>query len=122
MLPSEGLIDQVAAAPMGRFLTANCWVPEGAKVADAGVTLGMPTPGVGFDMLGPTKTVALAFLAGSARLTAEIVTKVSELTEPGAVYAPLTMEPEPWVMDHSTCWSELPATDAAKWVVCPAYR
>jgi hypothetical protein len=35
--------------------------------------------------VGDTKMVALAVLAGLAKLIAEIVTKVSELTELGAV-------------------------------------
>jgi hypothetical protein len=39
MLPVDGLIDHATAVPDGRFLTENCWVPEGATVAVAGLTL-----------------------------------------------------------------------------------
>ena len=40
MLPA-GLADQVAVTPEGRLRTENCWVPEGATVAVAGLTLGV---------------------------------------------------------------------------------
>jgi hypothetical protein len=40
MLPA-GLADQVGVTPEGRLRTANCFVPEGATIAVAGVTLGV---------------------------------------------------------------------------------
>jgi hypothetical protein len=83
MLPTAWLTDQVTKVPEGRLRTENCCVPEGATDAVAGLTLA-PGP-LGAGMAGATKMVALAALVGSARLVAEIVTKVSTLTEPGAV-------------------------------------
>jgi hypothetical protein len=65
--------------------------------------------------------VALAVLAGLAKLIAEIVTKVSELTELGAVYVPFATLPVPCVIDQATCWSAVPVTDALNAVDCPAY-
>jgi hypothetical protein len=41
MLPLAGLIDQVTESPEGRFSTENCLVPEGARVAVDGLTLGV---------------------------------------------------------------------------------
>jgi hypothetical protein len=40
MLPVPELIAQATLAPEGKLLTENCWVPEGATVAVAGLTLG----------------------------------------------------------------------------------
>jgi hypothetical protein len=40
MLPLLGLIDQLTLTPDGRFSTENCFVPEGATDAVAGLTLG----------------------------------------------------------------------------------
>jgi hypothetical protein len=79
MLPVAGLADQVALTLEGRLRTENCWIPEGATLTVAGLTLvGVPTTGGGVEveMAGPSKMVALAALAGLARLVAEIVTKV----------------------------------------------
>jgi len=39
MLPVAGIIAQATLAPKGKLLTENCWVPEGARVAVAGLTL-----------------------------------------------------------------------------------
>ena len=39
MLPTAELRDQVTLSPDGRFRTENCFVPEGATVAVAGLTL-----------------------------------------------------------------------------------
>jgi hypothetical protein len=40
MLPVIGLSDQTTVTPEARFCTENCFVPEGATVAVAGLTLG----------------------------------------------------------------------------------
>jgi hypothetical protein len=39
MLPVVGLTDQLTLTPDGRFRTENCFVPEGATDAVAGLTL-----------------------------------------------------------------------------------
>jgi hypothetical protein len=126
MVPSAEPIDQVTPALEGRFKTENCWVPEGTTLAVAGLTLvGVPTTGGGVEveMAGPSKMVALAALAGLARLVAEIVTKVSTLTELGAEYSPVgDMVPRPCVIAHVTCWLEVPPTDAINCWDWPPYR
>jgi hypothetical protein len=112
----------------GAFRTENCWNPEGAKVAVAGLTLldvGLGCCGlVGAVEVsaGATKIVALAVAAGLARLVAEIVTRVSAATELGAEYNPPEMVPAPCVIDHATCWLELPLTVARSCWDCPANK
>jgi hypothetical protein len=39
MLPVAGPTAQATLAPEGKFVTENCWVPEGATAAVAGLTL-----------------------------------------------------------------------------------
>jgi hypothetical protein len=41
MLPVAGITAQATLAPEGKFATENCWVPEGATVALAGLMLGV---------------------------------------------------------------------------------
>jgi hypothetical protein len=41
MLPTGGLMYQAGVTPEGRFTTENCMVPNGARVAVAGLTLGV---------------------------------------------------------------------------------
>jgi hypothetical protein len=131
MLPTTGLSVQATLVPKGTFRTENCWVPEGATLALAGLTLlavgltgGEVPPPVGdeFVMAGPTKMVALTDLVASATLVAKIVTRVSALIERGAEYSPPEIAPGPCVIDQSTSWSALPLTDAMNCWVCPAYR
>jgi hypothetical protein len=103
MLPTGGLSDHVTLVSKGTFVTENCWVPEGATLAFAGVTLvvvgltGGEDPPVGDEGVttGPTKTVTLTDLLGSATLVAEIVTSWSTATERGAEYSPSKMVPGP---------------------------
>ena len=130
MLPSKGLTDQVTALSKGTFRTENCWIPEGATVAVAGLTLDPeleggwdPTVGApGLVREGPTKMLALADLVGSAMLVAEIVTRVSAFIELGAEYNPPEIDPVPCVIDQATPWLALPPTDAVNCWVCPANR
>src|SRR5580704_12321513 len=39
MLPTAEFSDHVTLVPVGKFTTENCWVPEGATVMVAGLTL-----------------------------------------------------------------------------------
>ncbi len=74
----------------------NCWVPDGATLAVAGLRL------LGVGLAGSTNTVALAACVGSATLVAEIVTNVSPLIELGAEYNPAEILPRPCVIDQTT--------------------
>ena len=40
MFPVAGLTPQATLTPEGKLFTVNCWVFEGATVADDGLTLG----------------------------------------------------------------------------------
>jgi hypothetical protein len=123
MLPTGGLSDQVTLVLKGRLRTENCCVPEGATDAVVGLTLVAVELGGGVGVGGPIKMVALAALTGSAKLVAEIVTRVSTPTEPGAENTPFVdMVPTPCVTDQVTCWLALPPTDAMNCWDCPPYR
>jgi hypothetical protein len=129
MLPTGGLTDQRMPVSKGAFRTENCWTPEGATVAVAGLTLldvGLgccgPVGAVEVPTTGATKMVALAVAAGLARLDAEIVTRVSAATELGAEYNPPEMVPTPCVIDHATCWLGLLPTVAMSCWDCPANK
>jgi len=93
MLPVAWLIDQVMVSPEGRFRTENCFVPEGATVAVAGLTLGV----------GEACTVRLAvpMTASVDEFIAVIVRVCWDWTFIGAVYRPLVeMLPEGGLTDQ----------------------
>jgi hypothetical protein len=75
MLPTEELMDQVTLSPEGRFTTENCFVPDGATVAVAGLTLGV----------GDAWRVTLAVPRTVEPLFAVMVIVVWEVTLVGAV-------------------------------------
>jgi hypothetical protein len=76
MLPVVvGLMDQVTVSPEGRLRTENCFVPAGATVAVAGLTLGV----------GDACSVMLAVPRTVEKLFAVTVTVVWAATSLGAV-------------------------------------
>ena len=117
MLPVDGLIDHATAVPDGRFLTENCWVPEGATLTVAGVTL------VGGGEACKVR-VAVPRTDCVEELVAVTVKVCWVATVLGAVYKPLgVMLPVDGLIDHATavpdgrfltenCWVPAGATVA----------
>jgi hypothetical protein len=99
MLPTAGFSDQVTLVPEGRFTTENCWVPEGATVVVAGLTL-VAGEACRFKEALPKLTWVEALEAVTV-----IVSAVGTLF--GAVYKPLVeMLPTGGLSDQATLVSK----------------
>jgi hypothetical protein len=93
IVPADGVTVHVTAVPVGKFSTENCWVPAGATVAVAGLTLvaGLKLAGDGteaFSVKVALPRKAYPTVLAAIRLTAKIVTVCWEGTLLGAVKTP----------------------------------
>jgi hypothetical protein len=109
MLPVAGLIPHMTVTPVGKFWTVNSWVPEGATLAVAGLTLGVGSCKV---------TNALATFVGSATLVATTVIICSMLIAAGALKVPFRIVPTFGTSDQVTAVFVVPvkvAPNCADW-------
>ena len=114
MLPTDGLIDHVAAVFVDPATVAvNCCVLVAASVDVAGLSE-IVTPGC-------SVTLAVAVFVTSAELAAFTVTVCADVIVAGAVYRPLVeMLPTNGLIDHVTALFVDPPTVAVNCCVLPA--
>ena len=100
MPPVAGFTDHATVTPEGRFCTENCFVPEGATVTVAGLTLGGGGVAVRVKVAVPRTACVDEFFAVT-------VTVVCVATVLGAVYNPPDATPPvAGLTDHATVTPE----------------